>query len=1056
MAGTVFQEHRGPPWEISATISRHSRLERLKAAADLRIIVGSNRASGWKGRIAQVALMGLFAGAMYGQAHTPADALRSGFAQPPGVAKLRCYWWWLNGNTTEETITRDLTEMSRKGFGGVLLVDADGSDQQGNASTPRGPTFGSPEWVRLYLFALKTAATLHLEVTLNATSGWNLGGPDVTPAQASKLLTWSRTAVGEDGFNGQLPEPPVVNGFYREIAVLAYPLANGDPLPGRPQSHRAPIKALRFKTASVESGFSMPPSEPLLEDSPSVDGEADTRLQDVIDLSGRTNANGQTTFRPPAKGEWEILRIGYTDSGARVSTSSGAWQGLAIDYLDRDAFDAYWTHTLVPLLEASRPYLKTTLVALATDSWELGGTNWTGRFATEFFKRRGYDPVRYLPVVAGRIVEDRATSDRFLNDLRRTVGDLITDHYDHFAERASEYGLGTRCESGGPHGAPVDALETFRSSEVPQTEFWAQSTKHRSSDDERFFVKEVASAANIYGKAIAADEGLTSMGPQWSESLAADLKPTFDQAVTEGMNRLVWHQFTSIPKEAGLPGNEYFAGTHINPNVTWWMQSDAFFLYLNRVQFLMQQGYAVNDVLYFYGDQVPDFVRLKRDDPAHVLPGYDYDVTNEDALLHALSIRSGAIASQAGNKYRILVLPASHRLSLPALERIAEYVRQGGVIVGPPPIGATGIVDDKTSARSEALTKELWGACSTGLRSYGAGQVFCDSDARAALRALQVEPDFEDTSGSLDYVHRRDGLRDIYFVRNTSSHPVESISGFRVIGRQPELWNAIDGSLQPQAYFKVASGITRIPLRLAPYSSIFVIFDRPSGLHVSQVMKGDKEVDSVGVISCDNHPCALEYADAGEYTLRLSDGTAVKAVEPEVTSVDLPVTQWTVSFQQNRGAPDGLLNVPGLTSWSKWPDPRERYFSGTATYHTVFYAKPAAEDRVMLVLTELHEICTVRINGRPAGTIWAMPYQLDVTDNVREGKNSLELEVTNLWPNRIIGDARAPTQHAFTHTNIRKYTSKSPLLPSGLIGPVTIETIHAAGMRAISVAADKP
>jgi hypothetical protein len=259
---------------------------------------------------------------------------------------------------------------------------------------------------------------------------------------------------------------------------------------------------------------------------------------------------------------------------------------------------------------------------LATDSWEVGGTNWTGRFTDEFRKRRGYDPIPYLPIVAGRIVDDRASSDRFLNDLRRTVGDLITDHYDHFAERAKAYGLGIQCESGGPHGAPLDGLETFRSSAMPQTEYWAQSTEHRTRDDERYFTKEAASAADIYGKKLAANEGMTSIGPQWSESLATDLKPSFDQALTEGMTRLVWHEFTSEPKEAGLPGNEYFAGTHINPNVTWWAQSDAFFLYLDRSQFLLQQGHAADDVLYFYGDEVPNFVRLKRDDPAHVLPGY--------------------------------------------------------------------------------------------------------------------------------------------------------------------------------------------------------------------------------------------------------------------------------------------------------------------------------------------------------------------------------------------------------------------------------------------------
>jgi len=284
----------------------------------------------------------------------PESALRRGFANPPSQAKLRCYWWWLNGNTTEETITHDLTEMSRKGYGGVLLVDASGASENGNADVPLGPTFGSPAWVRLYLHALKTAQALHLKVTLNITSGWNLGGPDVTPEQSSKLLTWSRTTVDEKGFDGVLPMPATKNGFYRQIAALAYPLAHGTALPGADAAGRPAIQDLAHKTASTEMGFSMPPTTPLLGEANSASGEQDTLPANVVDVTGKVDAAGHLTWRPPSPGAWEILRIGYTDSDARVKTSSGAWQGRAIDYLDRGAFDTYWAHTLAPLLEASR------------------------------------------------------------------------------------------------------------------------------------------------------------------------------------------------------------------------------------------------------------------------------------------------------------------------------------------------------------------------------------------------------------------------------------------------------------------------------------------------------------------------------------------------------------------------------------------------------------------------------------------------------------------------------------------------------------------------------
>jgi hypothetical protein len=967
-------------------------------------------------------------------------ALRAGFVAPPTAAKLRCYWWWLNGNTTEETITHELTEMSRKGYGGVLLVDANGSNQNGNDDVPPGPTFGSPKWTRLYLDALRTAAELHLEVTLNITSGWNLGGPDVTPADASKLLTWSRQPVDQSGFDGLLPMPPIQNGFYRQIAVLAYPLAHGPALPGREGDTRKPIRALRAKAAAVEIGISMPDTKSLLEDFPATPGEQDTLPASVVNISTQVDSSGHLHWTPPTRGAWEILRIGYTDSDARVSTSSGAWQGLAIDYLDRGAFDTYWDHTVAPLLEVSRPYLKTTLVNLATDSWELGGTNWTGRFAEHFRRSRGYDPIPYLPVIAGRIVGDRATSDRFLNDLRRTVGDLVTDHYDHFAERAKAYGLGIQCESGGPHGAPLDALETFRSAAVPQTEYWAQSNEHRSSDQDRYFTKEAASAADIYGKQFAANEGMTSIGPQWSESPATDLKPSFDQALTEGMNRLVWHEFTSSPASFGLPGNEYFAGTHLNPRVTWWPQSQAFFMYLNRSQFLLQQGHSVDDVLYFYGDEVPNFVRLKSDDPAHVLPGYDYDVTDEDALLRTLSIRHGRIETPAGNQYRLLALPAGRRLSFASLQQIASYVRQGGNVAGEPPLSPIGLVDDATAKKFAALTDAVWDGCKASPHSYGAGKVFCSPDSRAALKALNVDQDFESDSHSLDYVHRADKQRDIYFVRNASSKPVNAVTHFRISGRTPEIWSTLDGTVVPQAYYVVEKGRTEIPLHLDPYGSEFVVFSRRAGLHITRIVKDGRKVTAVGVEGDEQSGFKFAHPDAGVYQLTLSDGREMNGEVRAAKTEQLPPDQWTIEFEQDWGAPVGLLPLPGFLSWSEMQDPGIRYFSGTATYRTTVNLSRRPGQRIFLTLTDLHEVCGVYVNSRKVGTLWARPYRLDITDSLKDGRNAIQLEVTNLWPNRIIGDAQPSATHSYTHTNIRKYTAKSPLLASGLIGPVAIET----------------
>ncbi len=674
------------------------------------------------------------------------DALLENFRNPPPEARMRCYWWWLNGNTNEAAITRDLEEMKAKGYGGALLVDADGSGQQGNRETTPGPAFGSSAWRMLYLHALREAARLGLEISLNIESGWNLGGPGVTPEQGAKLLTWSRVTVeGPAELNRGMPQPPATpTGFYRDIAVLAYPLRHGAAVGGG----RQPIRQLAIKSAAAEFGMSMPATEPLLADYPAKEGEEDTEPGDVRDISDGMK-DGSLTWTVPA-GTWEILRVGYTASGAKVSTSSGGWQGLAIDYIDRSVFEDYWKRNVTPLLEAARPYIGRSLKYLVTDSWELGGTNWTPRFREEFRTRRGYDLLPYVPVVAGRIVGGRQTSGRFLNDLRRTVADLIVSgHYRPFAEMASRYGLGIHPESGGPHGAPIDALETLGVSAFPQTEYWAPSPTHRVRDEERFFVKEAASAAHTYGKNIVAAEGMTSIGPQWEET-PASLQPAFDRAITEGLNRLFWHTFTSSPKEYGLPGQEYFAGSHLNPNVTWWRHAGAFVSYINRVQYLMQQGQPVADVLYYYGDQAPNFVRLKASDPAGVLPGYDYDVTDEFALTRRLRAHPGELSLPEGVSYRLLALPGRTSISPEAMRAIRRLVSEGASMLGAKPQSATGLRGDD---EVRIIAAEVWGDCGlNGLKThrFGKGAVYCGQSAREVLAGLNTPPDFE--GAGLDYV----------------------------------------------------------------------------------------------------------------------------------------------------------------------------------------------------------------------------------------------------------------------------------------------------------------
>ena len=460
-------------------------------------------------------------------------SLESGWENPPLNARLRAYWWWLNGNVTKASITRDLEEMKAKGFGGAVLFDANGATQDGNAAVPHGPTFFTPEWRELYKHTLREAGRLGLEISLNIQSGWNLGGPVVTAEDAAKKYVWSEVKIsGGARLQLQLPPPQARENFYRDTAVVAFRLKNSASHP--------PLKNWKQKALQESlQPFSSPDSSPLFAEIPGTPGEEDAGAAEVLDLTAKLGMDGILRWDAPP-GDWQVLRFGYTiGDHAYVSTGSDGWSGFAIDVYSTTAFQHYWDKIVEPLIADAGSLAGKSLKYLHTDSWEIELANWTPTLHDEFQKRHGYDLTPWLPVLAGRIVNSRAESDRFLFDYRKTLGDLAIDgHYRLFRDNAHQHGLGIHPESGGPHAVPIDAQRCLGWDDAPMSEFWAWSWTHRIGDENRFFVKQPASAAHTYGHKLIFAEGFTTIGPNWQETIWDNLKPTFDKALCEGLN--VW------------------------------------------------------------------------------------------------------------------------------------------------------------------------------------------------------------------------------------------------------------------------------------------------------------------------------------------------------------------------------------------------------------------------------------------------------------------------------------------------------------------------------------
>lgn len=1010
------------------------------------------------------------------------DVLAERFATPPAEAGMSCYWWWLNGAVTKESITRDLEQMKAKGYGTASIIDAGGFNPVTSKPTP-GNVFLSPSWMELYRHAVREADRTGMTLAVNVTSGWNPGGPFVTPELALKRLVCSEIDLaGGCWIELELPQPPT-RYLYKDVRVQAIRKAS----PGSPVKDAA-IPYWSAKAFYRDLGFQeMFPLEKLREGFDHDSGADIIPKEEIIDLSDLYD--GKTLKWNAPVGEWTVIRYGWTCTGARTSTSGDGWEGLSLDHLNPDAFVAFKDHVLEPLITTAQQ-AGNSVKFLLTDSWEMGVVNWTNRFPEEFRRFRGYDIWPYLPVMAGRVVESPSVSNRFLQDLRRTVSDCILHyHYRPFAELAHAHGMLIAPEAGGPCYTPVDALEVMGVCDIPHGEYWARATSHVASEQARLSVRQSACIAHTNGKRFVEAEGPTSIGPHWERS-PRDLKGLIDRVFCSGVNRLVWHTFTSSPAEYGTPGLEYFAGTHLNRNVTWWEQAGDFVAYTDRCSYLLQQGLFVADVLYYNGDDVPNMVFLK-EEVTDLAPGYDWDKCSKDVILNRLDVRDGRLVLPDGMSYRILAMPGLEQIDLEVMRKIERLVLEGMILVGDPPQRTTGLSHYPDGDKElSAIVNRMW-RCNMGgwldgvnrtENVYGKGRVIRGQNLGYVLTSLTAPPDFAyeslDPKTKLDYIHRATETQDIYFIANRFARsgiddyyyryaPVEYDRfeevecRFRVTGKRPEFWDPHTGSITPATYYYEKDGYTHIPMHFAPEGAVFVVFTQ--GAQQEHVVRIDRTAAPLTAtqLSSPHYPVIgidqegpTTYAtvyDPGQYTLYWSNG-AVSSVQSKTIPQELSIdSAWTVRFDPAWGRKEPTV-FERLTSWTDSADPLIRYYSGKAVYEKRFALANGQlkNKRLLLDLGNVQDLAVIRINGHQFPVSWCSPYQVDITPYVRVGENELSIDVVNLWANQLIGDGKLPADQRMTRSNVSKYDAPDAekyLRVSGLLGPVRIKFFDRAKIK---------
>jgi len=953
-----------------------------------------------------------------------AGPLEEAFKSPPDSARPGVYWYFMDGNLDREEMVKDLESMKEVGLGNLVFLEV-------NVGVPQGPVkFMSDEWQQLFVNAVRHAERLGIDITLGAGPGWTgSGGPWVKPEQSMQHLVFSAVDTkGPRRFDDVLPTPEqrstdwhkMRSPFYEDVVVYAFPKC--DPL-----IEDVNEKAL-YERDPYTSRPGVKPFLPAPATYPEQDPSKAISPGKMIDLTDRLQPDGRLKWEVPP-GEWTILRMGRRSTGASTRPAPEPGVGFDHDKFDKRALDDHFENYYGKLLNKLGPRAaQHGWTAVHLDSWEMGAQNWTPMFREEFLRRRGYDPLPYLPTYSGRVVVSVAVSERFLWDVRLTAQELVLQNYaGHLKELGRHHGFELSIE---PYDMnPTADLDLGAVADVPMCEFWSAGFGF----DSAFSCIEATSIAHTMGRSIVSAEAFTGTD-RWLQ-YPGSMKNQGDWAFGIGVNRFVFHTFAHKPlgdtHRPGMTMGPY--GVHWDRGQTWWPLVRAYHQYVARCSHLLRQGVTVSDILYLTPEGAPHVFcppasAFSGSGPLADKKGYGFDGCSPNILMEHAEVKDGRIVFPGGTSYRLLVLPRSPTMTPELLEKLIQLARAGAVLYGAPPVASPSLSGyPECDARLRQLATGLWGQRSAAERHVGKGRVILDSIGHQAkelypdydtiaslLEQMKVPEDFS-SNGPVRYAHRVTADGDIYFVANTTDQQVETACTFRVREGTPRLWDPVTAEISVLPEFDHQTEVTSVPITFAPHQSYFVVFPR--------IQRESEATD----------------------TQRLNF--------PQFETVANLAGPWRVAFDPTWGGPEEVV-FETLQDWTTREERGIKYYSGMATYRKTFDLPQRTGNRVFLDLGTVHDMSRVSLNGKELGVVWCAPWRIEITDVVKRERNVLAIDVANRWPNRLLGDQQPPDREVRTLTwnsgllsgrefKAGRYTfatneGPNQLVPSGLIGPVRI------------------
>ena len=713
---------------------------------------------------------------------------------------------------------------------------------------------------------------------------------------------------------------------------------------------------------------------------PEQNPEAYVKADSILDLTGSMDADGKIMLEVPA-GKWIVLRIGNVNTGMRNGPAPAEATGWEVNKFDTECVDYQFDNYVGRLNDGS---LKGLVNNMLMDSWECKSQTWTPKMPEEFRRVAGYDVRLWLPALMGYVIDDQERTSEFLADWRRTQNDLfVNNFFGRMAFNAHKKGLAVSYETAAGDIFPADPMEYYKFADVPMCEFWQPFDNFLANRNYKP-IRPTASAARMYGKPRVSAECFTSFVLTWDEHLSM-LREVANQNLVEGVSHLVFHTYTHNPDpDTYFPGTSFGGaiGTPFLRKQTWWKFMDEFNTYLSRCTFMLERGKPVSNVLYFIGDEP-----TQKPDQFMAFPkGYRYDYVNRDALLTRIDVKDGKWVTPDGISYDVLWIPDAERMLPEVAEKLLELVSKGGILVGNAPLNPATLGNDKNQQeRFRNAVSTLWSG------RVKNGRVIKNTSIGDALSRLGIPVDV--ASEEVNWCHRAIEGADWYMISPMKEHDFHGTLDINCRGAV-QIWNPMDGSVRDVKTMP-RDGRTLLNLDLERGECIFVVFRHD-----------------------------IEKKEVTEYS--------------NTSTISLMGNEWKIAFPEGWGI-EGPVTTTALEPWKDLNVSDEgKAFSGTAVYTTkVDVRKISKKSRYVLNLGDVEEIAVVKVNGHEFPALWAAPFKCDITEALKKGENTIEVEVTSTWFNRLAYDAAQPEQNRKTWV-INGPGAGTQLRDNGLFGPVII------------------